>query len=44
MENVKIASLGQNHFFKSNTVNVCGYDCVLGPYQSHFNPCLAAGA
>ena len=29
---------------KSNTVYVCGHDCVLGPYQSHFNPCLAAGA
>ena len=29
---------------KSNTVYVCRHDCVLGPYQSHFNPCLAAGA
>ena len=29
---------------KSDTVYFCGHDCVLGPYQSHFNPCLAAGA
>ena len=27
-----------------NKVYVCGHNCVLGPYQSHFNPCLAAGA